>query len=189
MPDRGSQYDHAFILWVTGFRLNLQSIHSLLWWGEVDPSRESQNRVSGILSLNERMTDAYAIKETFYYFYDKATRVEAEEAYTRWVRDVRARDRHKDWQDLMRTVARNRKEIFNYFDHRFTSGKVERMNRSIADINRAGNGMDFETLRAKALLRYGRMIPPEDFTYYCIDRPPADPEPWPAAIISTPFAG
>ncbi|KAK0348271.1 hypothetical protein LTR94_037909, partial [Friedmanniomyces endolithicus] len=33
------------------------------------------------------------------------------------------------------------------------------MNRSIGDINRAANGMDFETLRAKALLRYSTLVP------------------------------
>lgn len=99
------------------------------------------------------------LRETF-------TRRDAEAAYTDWVDFVRGKDQLADWRKLMGMVATWRKEIFNYFDHRFTSGMVERMNRSIGDINRAGNGMDFQTLRAKAILRYGDLAPERRFRMY-----------------------
>jgi transposase len=152
-------------------------------------SERSQDRVALILEANPRMKAAYTIKESFFYFYDKATRQDAEAAYKDWVALVRSHDVMKEWRPLMKMVATQREHIFNYFDHRYTSAKVERMNRSIVDMNRAANGLDFWTLRAKAILRYGRVVDPEEYTFYCLDGPPAEPEPWPAAIISTPFAG
>jgi transposase len=104
-------------------------------------------------------SDAYAIKESFYYWYDAPTRADAEAAYTQWVQFVRSKDQMDEWKPLMTTIQRQKKYIFTYFDHRWTSGVVERMNRSISDINRAANGMDFETLRAKAILRYSGLVP------------------------------
>lgn len=122
-------------------------------------SDRQRDRVANVLSHSRRLSDAYAIKESFYYWYDAPTRADAEAAYAQWVSFVRSKDQMKEWTQLMRMVARQRQHIFNYFDHRWTSGTVERMNRSIGDINRAANGMDFQTLRAKAILRYSTLTP------------------------------
>lgn len=53
--------------------------------------------------------------------------------------------RHTRWRRL----------ILNYFDHRYTNAYAESLNGLIDAVQRAGRGYDFETLRAKALLRYG----------------------------------
>ena len=129
-------------------------------WETMEPRQ--QDRVAEVLEHSPRMKMAWTIKESFYYFYDAKTREDAEKAYYQWVQFAKA-DQHAIWLPLMKTMQRWRNEIFNYFDHRYTSGMVERMNRSIADINRAGNGMDFQTLRAKALLRYSHLIPEQEF--------------------------
>lgn len=129
-------------------------------------TKRQQDRVAEVLSHSKRLSDAWAIKESFYYWYEAPTRKDAEAAYTQWVQFVREKDQMSEWKPLMLTMQRWRKEIFNYFDHRFTSGVVERMNRSIADINRAGNGMDFQTLRAKAILRYGNLIHEDRFKMF-----------------------
>lgn len=118
-----------------------------------------QDRVAEVFEYSERLKMAWTIKERFYYFYDAPDREAAEAAYTDWVHFVVQSGQHADWKRLMTMVQRWRTEIFNYFDHRFTSAAVERMNRSLGDINRAGNGMDFQTLRAKAILRHGRVLP------------------------------
>ncbi|WP_267382275.1 MULTISPECIES: ISL3 family transposase [unclassified Sphingomonas] len=118
-----------------------------------------KDRIEEVLSHSRRLADAYAIKESFYYWYDAPTREDAESAYKQWVQFVRSKDQMQEWMPLMKMVQRERKFIFSYFDHRWTSGTVERMNRSIGDINRAANGMDFQTLRAKAILRYSTLIP------------------------------
>ena len=121
-------------------------------------TRLQQDRVAEVLELSPRLKMAWTIKDSFYYFYEAPNREDAESAYTQWVQFAKA-DQHEVWKPLMMTVQRWRKEIFNYFDHPYTSGMVERMNRSIGEINRDANGMDFQTLRAKALLRYSELIP------------------------------
>ena len=50
-----------------------------------------------------------------------------------------------------------RKLVFNYFDHRYTNGYVEAVNGLLDEISRAGRGYDLETLRAKALFKYGNV--------------------------------
>jgi len=122
-------------------------------------SDRQRDRIEEVMSHSRRLSDAYAIKESFYYWYDAPTRADAEAAYTQWVQFVRSKDQMDEWKPLMTLIQRQKKYIFTYFDHRWTSGVVERMNRSIGDINRAANGMDFETLRAKALLRYSTLVP------------------------------
>jgi transposase len=152
----------------------------------------SQDTVAEILGQSPAMQAAYTIKESFQFFYEKQSRAEAEQTYRNWIDTVREYDQHSEWKPLMKMVQMNRDEIFAYFEHRFTSGKVERMNRSIADINREANGLDFVSLRAKALLRHGTLVPEEAYTFYSIDLsepPPADPYPRPAGIISTRNAG
>lgn len=136
-------------------------------WESMTPRQ--QDRVAEFLGYSKRLADAWAIKESFYYFYDAPCRADAEEAYKQWIQFVREKDQMADWKKLMTMVQRWRNEIFNHFDHRWTSGVVERMNRSVADINRASNGMDFQTLRAKAILRYGNLIPEERFRFYMLD--------------------
>jgi hypothetical protein len=99
---------------------------------------------------------------------DAPNRGDAEAAYTQWVQFVRSKDQLKEWKPLLTMMQNWRKEIFNYFDQRYTSGTVERMNRSIADINRAANGMEFRTLRAKALLRYSHLIAEDRFNNHLV---------------------
>lgn len=93
-----------------------------------------------------------------------------------------------EWKPLMLTMQRWRKEIFNYFDHRYTSGIVERMNRSIADINRAGNGMDFQTLRAKAILRYGNLITEQRFKMFMMEFSAMDEDDDDSVLMGSGFA-
>lgn len=131
-------------------------------------TRRQQDRVAEVLEHSPRMKKAWTVKESFYYFYDAPTRADAESAYKEWVQFAK-HDQHEIWKPLMLTVARWRNEIFNYFDHPYTSGMVERMNRSIGDINRAGNGMDFQTLRAKAILRYSHLIPEWRFNMHMME--------------------
>ncbi|WP_256213583.1 ISL3 family transposase [Sphingobium sp. YR768] len=155
--------------------------------------RGQQDRVAEFLEYSPRLKTAWTIKEHFYYFYDAKDREAAEKAYTAWVQFAMKNGQHAEWKRLMTMMQRWKPEIFNYFDHRWTSAKVERLNRSIKDINRAANGMDFQTLRAKALLRHGQLIAPKSFTHYHIDTMPTDlivhDLDWLPEAISTPFAG
>lgn len=59
-----------------------------------------------------------------------------------------------------------RRLIFNYFDHKYTNAYVEATNNLLDEISRGGRGYDLQTLRAKALLKYGtkRLIDIYDFS-------------------------
>lgn len=56
---------------------------------------------------------------------------------------------------LHNTMEDWKKPIFAGFDHRYTTAFVEVMNRRVKEINRDANGLTFQALRARALLRYG----------------------------------
>jgi hypothetical protein len=53
--------------------------------------------------------------------------------------------REKRWKPL----------ILNYFEHPYTNAYIEALNGLMDQINRTGRGYNLDTLRAKALLRYG----------------------------------
>jgi transposase len=139
-----------------------------------DMSSRDQDRLAEVLSYSERLKYAYTIKEQFYGVYDAADRAEAEARYKDWVK-LASGSHRPDWKRLMTMVQVWREDIFSYFDHRYTSGKVERMNRNINDINSAGNGMDFQTLRAKALLRHGRVLEEVSMRHHVRSKPQMDP--------------
>lgn len=103
---------------------------------------------------------AVTLKEWFYDLYECQTRAEAEKAFDAWLGLVPPEmERHfKPILSFMRT-KRWRKFIFNFFDHRYTNGYIEAANGLLDEISRAGRGYDLETLRAKALLKYGRVTP------------------------------
>lgn len=61
----------------------------------------------------------------------------------------------KEFNSIARTMTTWSPYVFNYFDARYTSGVVENLNGLLNRINSGGYGYSFETLRAKALLRYG----------------------------------
>lgn len=55
--------------------------------------------------------------------------------------------REKRWKPL----------ILNYFEHPYTNAYIEALNGLMDQINRTGRGYNLETLRAKALLRFGNI--------------------------------
>jgi hypothetical protein len=62
----------------------------------------------------------------------------------------------KNWHD----------PIFNYFLARYTNGMVENLNGRLNAINSLARGLTFERFRAKAILRYGTLIPLADLAAF-----------------------
>jgi transposase len=113
-----------------------------------------------------KLGQAHELKEDFARIYTRTTRPEAEKAYAAWLLkldDPEFALAAPHFRGIDATVAKWRAEIFNFFDaprqngfeKRVTNGFVEGLNRSIRAINRDANGLSFETLRAKAILRFG----------------------------------
>jgi transposase len=125
---------------------------------------------------------AYGYKEQFFNLYEHDSRAKAEAAYKRW-RDEMPKELRPFFKPVLTMMANWGGLIFNYYEARDTSGTVERMNRSIDAINAAGSGYDFDTLRAKALLRYGNIIPLGDLVNFELTSVAPEDR---AALVDTP---
>lgn len=121
-------------------------------------SDERQDRMAGVLAGFPFLSTAYAWKERFFDLYELDDRGAAEKAFFKWVNDMPAEVK-PFFRPIVRMVKAWGGPIFNYYEARYTNGLVENLNGRINEINRRGFGYDFETLRAKALLRYGRLVP------------------------------
>ena len=125
-------------------------------WEKLDDER--QDKLAAICAEFPFLQAAYTLKERFFDLYDLQDRATAEAAYLRWRDDVPSELR-PHFAPVLRIMKNWGVPIFNYYEAAYTNGMVENLNGRINEINRRGYGYDFETLRAKALLRYGKLLP------------------------------
>ncbi|MGM5018751.1 ISL3 family transposase [Tardiphaga sp. 367_B4_N1_1] len=123
------------------------------------------DKVAEICERYPEIKEAYTLKERFFWIYEMEDRAKAEAHFEEWDRTMPTH-LARFFRSISRRVRNWHVPIFNYYEARYTSGVVERMNRSINDINSGGFGYDFETLRAKVLLRYGNIIPLGDLVAF-----------------------
>lgn len=95
---------------------------------------------------------AYRAKESFFDIYNAADRYEAESRYVEWLATLPP-NLESAFLPLTTAVGNWHKEIFNYFDHRYTNATTEALNGIIKHTNRTGRGYTFDTLRKKILAR------------------------------------
>ncbi len=95
--------------------------------------------------------EAYRLKEAFYHIYDVAANdAHARLMYRAWESQITPQ--LKPFFKIMLRAMRNwDKEIFEYFNHRFTNAFTEATNGLIKMTNRNGRGYSFKVLRAKML--------------------------------------
>lgn len=107
-----------------------------------------------------KIEQAVTFKEWFYDIYNAETRAEAEKAFDAWC-ELLPKELETAFKPLLSFMRekRWRRLVFNYFDARYTNGYVEGVNSLLDEISRGGRGYDLETLRAKALLKYGNVKP------------------------------
>lgn len=123
-------------------------------WDNLDEER--QNKLAAICAEFPFLQAAYTLKERFFDLYELKDRATAEAAYLRWRDDVPSELR-PFFAPVKRIMKNWGVPIFNYYEAKYTNGLVENLNGRINEINRRGYGYDFETLRAKALLRFGSL--------------------------------
>ncbi|MCZ7501984.1 ISL3 family transposase [Agrobacterium sp. ST15.13.015] len=132
-------------------------------WDKAKP--ETQDVLDEIMKEHPFLYDAYLWKERFYMIYEEPTRRGAEKAYDYWARTMP--DHIRPFFKKQTTAVGNwGKEIFNYFEHRVTNNMVENLNGRINAINQLAKGMKFHRFRAKALLRYGNIVPLADIAEF-----------------------
>lgn len=127
-------------------------------WDNCKP--ETRALLEDILPRYPKLEEAYFIKEAFYNIYDlnepkgDRARPEAEAALDRWLDDL-PDDMRRFFRKVRTAVSNWRPHIMRYFQYQVTNNPTERQNGLIASMNSSANGMSYETLRAKALMRYG----------------------------------
>ena len=93
---------------------------------------------------------AYEAKEAFHTIYHAASRDAAERAFLLW-RETLSDPGKRDFMQAGYAFSTHRVPILNYFEHRYTAGFTESVNRLAKDINRLGRGYSWEVLRARLL--------------------------------------
>lgn len=100
---------------------------------------ERRARLTELLGRYPVVQRAWARKEAFRAWYRSATRAEAEQGLKAWEAEVREASLGS-FQALFPMLRDWRKEILNYFDHRYTNGFVEGKNNRIKVIKRMAYG-------------------------------------------------
>lgn len=156
-------------------RIELKSKIGLLQARPGKLNHQGKWELNRLFRQHPAIETAVTVKEWFYDIYHCETRAEAEKAYEAW-RELLPPEMEKPFKPILSFMRekRWRKFIFNYFDHRYTNGYVEAVNGLLDEISRAGRGYDLQTLRAKALLKYGNVKPLIDIVAF--DLMGVDPE-------------
>jgi transposase len=114
----------------------------------------TQAALGKVFAAYPQMQRAYDLKERFYDIYAAESRAEAEHAATQWLANVPP-EFERPFKTSIDALNNWRPHILRYFEHRFTSGYVERLNGLIRKMDRNGAGYSYDVLRAKALLKHG----------------------------------
>jgi transposase len=117
---------------------------------------EQAERLHAIFGEHPMLLEAYLLREQLYDVYESQTRAEAERRLDLFLAGI-SKNMERPFKQLITGLKNWRPYILNYFDHRFTNAYVERLNGLIDVINREGAGLSFDTLRAKAMLRYSTL--------------------------------
>lgn len=121
--------------------------------GKDDRSRET---LGTLFALYPRLAQAYEVKERYYDIYEAETRAAAERAADVWLASV-PEELERPFKPSIDAFRNWRPHILRYFEHRHTSGYIERLNGMIRTMDRNGAGYSFEVLRAKAILKHGAL--------------------------------
>lgn len=126
---------------------------------EVD-EMDRLRKVETWFSRYPQLKDAYELKEAIMDIWDLTDRHEAE---ARWdeLRASIPKGLRQPFRIMTSPMQNWREFIFNYFDHRWTNGPTEAVNRTIKEMAAAGRNYSFKVIRAKALFTVaGKEVPP-----------------------------
>lgn len=137
-------------------RIALKRIHNNLLARSDNPKKGVKFYQNSIFEKYPAIHQAYLIKERLYELYDAPDRPEAEKALTDWVNHM-PQEFEPHFSRALSAVKNWRPWILRYFEYPFTNAYIETLNGLIDEMNRVGRGYKFETLRAKALLKFGKI--------------------------------
>ena len=136
-----------------GERVQLKRDAKLLLLRGGGDDEDSRARLSKWFERLPRLAAAYWTKERFANIYDtKCSSAEAELKYKAWKASIPKEVSFETSYRFFRSFYRWRREIFPYWNARFTTNYLEGFNRSIEALNRAGAGYSFDRMKAKIIL-------------------------------------
>ncbi len=122
---------------------------------------ERYSRLMDVLARYPQLRRAWALKEAFRAWYHSAARAEAEQGLRAWEAEVQEASLGP-FQALFPMLRYWRKEILNYFDHRYTNGFVEGKNNRIKVIKRLAYGYrNSHNFRQRILLTNHKEVKPK----------------------------
>jgi len=117
----------------------------------LDPQRNERQRLNEALKLNRPLATAYYLKEELRQFWSHYDSDSAETFLNDWI----ARARITGIKMLMtfaKTLSSHREGLLAYYDHRISSGRLERTNNKIKTMKRQAYGFrDHEFFKLKIL--------------------------------------
>jgi transposase len=114
-----------------------------------DEDRLELERLAELGPQYALIKQAYDLKEDFLELYHLRTTAAGVRAYDRWAGQFpHLPDVIRDaFRELLTAMSGWKREVFNFIEHRYSNGSIERVNRMIKDLSRAGCSLD--TIRAK----------------------------------------
>lgn len=122
---------------------------------------ERHTRLVDLLDRYPLLQQAWALKEAFRAWYHSASGAEAEQGLRMWETSVRE-EGPAPFRALFPMLRTWRREILNYFDHRYTNGFVEGKNNHIKVIKRIAYGYrNNRNFRLRVLLTNHKEVKPK----------------------------
>lgn len=123
----------------------------LLQSNKEDLSEDNVRARDKILEQSEVLLTAYWLKEMIRDLYKFEDKRQAYEWFYQIEKTIPKDKEYKVFRELMKTYNNCKKEIFNYFDARYTNAYTESVNNQIKKVEKSGAGYSFEVLRGKCL--------------------------------------
>lgn len=123
----------------------------LLQTNKEDLSEQNVIARDRILEQSEILMTAYWLKEMIRDLYTFEDKRQAYEWFYQIEKTIPNTKEYTAFHELMKTYNASKKEIFNYFDARYTNAYTESINNQIKRVEKSGMGYSFEVLRGKCL--------------------------------------
>ena len=125
-----------------------------------DDDRLELERLAELGPQYSAIKQAYDLKEDFLELYNQRTTASAVRAYDCWATRFLYLPEiiRESFRELLTAMGNWKWEVFNFIEYRYSNGSVERINRMIKDLSRAGCSL--ATIRARMVNRTFRRSSP-----------------------------
>jgi len=133
---------------------DLYNARHLFRFGNENLSEEQMGKLFPLLEKYKKLNNAYWIKEGLRDVYACQNKYDANQKYFDWeqlVKGLHLMTPVPEMVGIQKMINRMRKEVFAFFDGRYTNAYAESFNSIVKEIVRVGKGYRFESLRGKVL--------------------------------------